>query len=82
MTRPELSGVLHRELASLERELHLLEARRSHILALLKTYSSEATNSQPKNGNKRLNRLSAQGRKKISEVMKKRWAEYRKGKEH
>ena len=82
MTRPELSGVLQRELASLERELHLLGARRDHILALLRTYSAEASNSHGKNGSRRFNRLSAEGRRKISEVMKKRWAAYRKEKEH
>jgi hypothetical protein len=78
VTRPQLSGVLQRELASLERELQVLEARRNHILALLDTYSGAPMSSHPKNGSRRMNRLSAEGRKKISEVMKKRWAEYRK----
>lgn len=82
MAHNKLSEALVAELHSIDQQLTTLERRKDHIRALLRTYSfTESSTPRARKtarNVRRKHRLTAAGRKRLSDMMKKRWAERRK----
>jgi hypothetical protein len=78
-------GGLEREIAQTRERLAALNAEAARLRARIRTGRSSgpvaaATFDEPRAGRKRTRNISAEGRRRISEAMKKRWAEYRRKK--
>jgi hypothetical protein len=82
-------GGLEREISQTRERLAALTAHAARLRASVKTSASGAGTgtsgpvavpNNPTNGRKKRKKMSPEARKRISEMMKKRWAERRRGK--
>jgi hypothetical protein len=78
-------GGIEREIAQTRERLAELNAQAARLRARVgqsagRSRPAAASSDEPGAAKRRRRKMSAEGRKRISEMMKKRWAEYRKKK--